>query len=142
MERKTLNTGSCYKIVNGTYGFHNSDKYNFVRIVCDGTFMEQFDLINFPFDCQNLSIVMDITFDLKESALIIPWDESFDIYNDGTSYDKHILQLNRHYSALTSFSCKRVLIDFAIKHNIWSQVTMRFQIARKPEGVLGRIGTF
>ena len=95
------------------------------------------------FDVQDLTIIMDLSFDLKEEALWVPWSESFSLDNpkEQGSSTKNFIQFNRAFSAIPDFEAQRVIVEFAVREDCWGQVKIRIQMARLPEGTLGRIAS-
>jgi hypothetical protein len=132
-ERRNLVTGIPFKVVDG---------YNFMRTLITGTFMEQFELKSFPFDVQDLTVIMDMSFDLKGEVLLIPWSESWNLDPSvQPSGEKNFIQLNRSFSAIPDFEARRVLVEFSVRENCWGQMRMRIQMARRPQGMMGRIAS-
>lgn len=113
LERRNLVTGNPFKVT--------PEGFNFLRTLCTGVFMTKFDLHAFPFDVQDLHVIMDMSFDLKEEALLVPWSESWssDPAGPAPSAEKNFLQLNRAFSAIPDFEAKRVLAEFACRENCW-----------------------
>jgi hypothetical protein len=132
LERRPLVTGDPFEVT--------PDGYNFFRTLVIGTFMEQFQLHSYPFDVQDLTVIMDMSFALKEDAIFVPWSESYSLEAGGElSMDKSFLRFNRAFSAIPEFHARRVLVEFTVKENCWSQLKFRIQMVRKPEGTLGRV---
>jgi hypothetical protein len=85
---------------------------------------------------------MDMSFDLKEEALFVPWIESYPLDPGSHGSDKkNFIQLNRAFSAIPDFDAKRIVAEFAVRENCWGQFRFRVQMSRRPEGTLGRVAS-
>jgi hypothetical protein len=63
---------------------------------------------------------MDLSFDLKEEALWVPWSASYSLDPNGErSATKNFIQLNRAFSAIPDFEARRVLAEFSVRENCW-----------------------
>jgi len=142
-EMRAQENGNPFMIVEKPQG-----KYNFVRILEYLTCFERFELISFPFDVQELTVVMDMSFAEVKKAMFAPPLESYD--EDGHPAAGSMLALNRAFCAIPEFHAKRVVVEFASRSAEgeedndndafrWSQVVIRFQLERRAEGFLGRI---
>ena len=69
---------------------------------------------------QDLTVIMDMSFDLKEEALFVPWLESYPLDPNGVPSSKmNFIQLNRKFSAIPDFDARRVVAEFAVRENCW-----------------------
>ena len=69
---------------------------------------------------QDLTVIMDMSFDLKEEALFVPWLESYPLDPNATpSGTKNFIQLNRAFSAIPDFDARRIVAEFAVRDNCW-----------------------
>jgi len=142
-EMRAQENGNPYMIVEKPQG-----KYNFVRILEYLTCFGRFELYAFPFDVQELTVVMDMSFAGVEKAIFVPPLESYD--EEGHPAAGSMLALNRAFCAIPEFHAKRVVVEFASRSAEgeedkddetfrWSQIVIRFQLERRSEGFLGRI---
>ena len=127
-------------LVSGSAFEVNPDGMNFLRTLVRGTFMEKLDLHNFPFDVQDLTIRMGMSFITKEGAMWVPWSEAYDPASD-KGQDKSFVIWNRQFSAVTDFSMRRILCEFYISDDDRSVFQMQMQLVRLPWGILGRIAS-
>jgi len=91
LERRPLVSGSPFKVT--------PDGMNFLRTFVSGVFMASFDLVAYPFDIQNLTVVMDMSFDPKEDVLLVPGPAAFPLDSKQT-VDGTIVQFNRAFSSV------------------------------------------
>jgi hypothetical protein len=134
LERRVLASGNAFKVT--------PDGFNFLRTLVTGTFMEKFELYNYPFDVQALTVIMDMSFDLKEEALFVPSFASYSLQSEHDPSDvNNFVQFNRAFSAIPDFVARRVITEFSVRDNCWGQMVMRIQMERRPEGTLGRIAS-
>lgn len=80
--------------------------------------MEKFELNNYPFDVQDLTAIMNFSFDFKEEAIFVPWDESYSLDSKGEKSDsKCVIQFNCAFSAVQDFDARRIIAEFAVREN-------------------------
>ena len=70
---------------------------------------------------------MDMSFDLKEEALFVPWEDSYPLDpSKPASPTKNFIQLNRAFSAIPDFDARRIVAEFAVRDNCWGYVFQSF----------------
>lgn len=161
MERRALVNGNPFTIqeVDGKH-------FNFLRTLVYLNCVERLELHSFPFDVQELSVTLDMSFAPVEKAMFVPGRGAFpkpDENELATGVSESILSsadfkvplvtLNRQYCTVPDFDIERCVVQFksacyggeeymgedAFR---WSQVTMRIQLKRKAAGYLYRIGLY
>lgn len=161
MERRALENGNpfCIQEVDGV-------KFNFLRTLVYLTCIERLELHAFPFDVQELTLTMDMSFAPVQKAMFVPGRGAFpkpDITADSVGKSDTILSrgdftsplliLNRQYCTIPDFDVERCLIQFqnacyagdeALGDDAfrWGQVTIRIQLKRKAEGYLYRVAFY
>jgi len=139
--------------------------YNFLRTLVYLTCIERMELDAFPFDVQELTVVMDMRFVPVERAMFVPDrttspkpNNSHSVvvsseYDEDDTSDPPSLILNRQYCTFPDFDAKRVVVQFAsavydaereLDENAfrWGQVTIRFQLVRQHSRYLYRVGFY
>lgn len=161
LERRALENGNPFQVqeVDGV-------QYNFLRTLVYLTCIERLELHSFPFDVQELTLIMDMSFAPVQKAMFVPSRGAFPkpdikVSTVGKSqvdlstadFKAPLLILNRQYCTIPDFDVERVVVQFknacydgdeALGENTfrWSQVVTRIQIKRRAEGYLYRVGFY
>jgi len=130
------------------------------------TCIERLELHSFPFDVQELTLVMDMSFAPVQKAMFVPGRGAFpkpdeselaigksDTILSTADFNVPLLILNRQYCTIPDFDVERCVMQFrnacyggeeALGGDAfrWSQVTVRVQLKRKAEGYLYRVGFY
>lgn len=161
LERRALENGNPFRIqeVDGI-------KFNFLRTLVYLTCIERLELYSFPFDVQDLTLTMDMSFAPVQKAMFVPGRGAFPKPDEAVlltgksdtilsigDFKVPLLILNRQYCTIPDFDVERCLLQFrnacyagdevlgdgAFR---WSQVTIRIQLKRKAEGYLYRVAFY
>ncbi len=131
------------------------------------TCIERLELQAFPFDVQELTLTMDMTFAPVQKAMFVPSRGIFpkpdtvgnntvgssDVMLSTADFNSPNLILNRQYCTIPDFDVERCVVQFCNtcyageEHLVndafrWSQVVIRFQIKRRAAGYLYRVGFY
>lgn len=127
METRELAHGCPYEI---------RGERNFMRTLVTATFICTYKLHAYPFDCHDLKVVWDMSFNLIEKAIFVPHEGSVGS-SGGTQ-----LRFDTAHMVMPEFHLHRALLTFKVAGEPgyqWSQVIVTFQLARLPHGPLVRI---
>lgn len=153
-ERRALENGNPFQIqeVDGV-------QYNYLRTLVYLTCIEKLELASFPFDVQELTFTMVMSFAPVEKAMFVPSRGVFPKPGfEGKSrttlstadFDAPMLILNREYCTIPDFDVERVVVQFKSAcyageetegNNAfrWSEVVTRIQIKRRSTGYIYRV---
>ena len=112
---------------------------NHMRTLVKATCLQSYRLHSFPFDCQDLTMTVMSTFNgegRKPVFFVPPNNGEQGQGGEGSS----IVYMNRRFAENPDFEFKRGLLEFVRKDNSWSEFVVHFQMLRKPQGYLYRIG--
>mmetsp|Transcript_234 Transcript_234/g.373 ORF Transcript_234/g.373 Transcript_234/m.373 type:complete len:431 (+) Transcript_234:130-1422(+) len=161
LERRALENGNpfCIQEVDGT-------KLNFLRTLVYLTVIERLELTSFPFDVQELTLIMDMSFASIQKAMFVPGRGAFPkpdeaVLSTGKAdatlsigdFKVPLLILNRQYCTVPDFDVERCVLQFRSACYAgdevlgdeafrWGQVTIRIQLKRKAEGYLYRVAFY
>lgn len=161
MERRALENGNPFQIQEV-----DNKKFNFLRTLVYLTCVERLELHSFPFDVQELSLIMDMSFAPVQKAMFVPGRGAFpkpdeeelrtgksDTILSSADFNVPLLILNRQYCTVPDFDVERCVVQFknacyggeevlGDDSFRWGQVTVRVQLKRKAEGYMYRVGFY
>jgi len=121
--------GNPFKIVE-----RDDEQRVFLRRLVYYTCLERYEVVNWPFDVQELTMIINIPFHRTDRTMFSP---PLNVLN-GEEAKQPFLKVNRQYCALAEYTISRVVTEFT-SQNRWSRMTIRFQAVRQASGYMWRL---